>query len=93
MLSFERGVTGWFPAKVVFSLEEMVKVQATFQNDKRQECWVELESWKISRSGNMTKNEKCDNQQYFQELYKFIEPVQSSSQQRYQNNDSYSRRN
>ena len=41
----------------------------------------------------MTKNEKYDNQQYFQELYKFIEPVQSSSQQRYQNNDSYSRRN
>ena len=28
--SFERGITGWFPAKVVFSLEEMVKVQTTF---------------------------------------------------------------
>jgi len=58
---FERGISGWFPAKVVFSLDEMVKVQTAFGNDKKQECWVELESWKISHHGNMTKNEKQDN--------------------------------
>lgn len=26
LFSFERGITGWHPAKVIYSLEEMVKV-------------------------------------------------------------------
>lgn len=32
---FERGgvIPGWYPAKVIFSLEEMVKVQTTFDNN------------------------------------------------------------
>ena len=73
--SFERGLVGWFPAKVVFSLDEMVKVQTTFSNETKQECWVELESHKIARYGTYTKNDKMINHLYFQDLYKLIEPV------------------
>ena len=62
----------------------MVKVQATFQNGHKQECWVELESQKIARLGTYTNNEKMDNFSYFQELYKLIEPS-SSNQPAYSN--------
>ena len=52
----------------------MVKVSTTFQNDTKQECWVELESAKIARHGAYTRNDKMRNQLYFMDLYKLIEP-------------------
>ena len=69
---FDRGSVGWFPAKVIFTLQEMVKVQTTFTNDAKQECWVELESAKIAKHGSYTRNDKMVNQIYFQDLYKLI---------------------
>ena len=64
--SFERGVVGWYPAKVIFSLEEMVRVQRISQNEtSKQDCWVEIESWKIARHGAHTNNEKMENFSYF----------------------------
>ena len=43
----------------------MVKVQTTFANELKQECWVELESNKLAYRGTYTKNEKMDNFFYF----------------------------
>ena len=67
----------------------MVKVQTTFSNDTKQECWVELESDKIARHGTYTRNSKMANHIYFKDLYKLIEPVSTGQsaadpQQRYQ---------
>ena len=56
----------------------MVKVQTTFANELKQECWVELESNKLAYRGTYTKNEKMDNFFYFLELYKLIEPTNSA---------------
>jgi len=65
VFSFDRGNTGWFQSKVVFHLDEMVKVQTTFANELKQECWVELESHKLGYRGTYTKNEKMENFFYF----------------------------
>ena len=76
---------GWFPAKVIFSLEEMAKVQTTFANDMKQECWVELESHKIAQLNTFTKNDKSVNHSYFMDLYKLIEPSGTGNQSAYSN--------
>ena len=70
---------------MIFSLDEMIKVQATFANDQKQECWVELESHKIARLNTYTKNDKTFNHEYFKDLYKLIEPNGNGSQSAYSN--------
>lgn len=81
MCSFERQVQpGWYQSKVVFSLEEMVKVQISLENGQKHDCWVELESQKIARVGTYTRNDKMTNHLYFTDLYKLIEPNASGMQ-------------
>ena len=63
----------------------MIKVQSTFANDMKQECWVELESHKIARLNTYTKNDKTANHAYFMDLYKLIEPNGSGNQSAYSN--------
>jgi len=69
---------GWHPAIVVFSLEEMVRVQAvhTPQMTRDVELWIETESNKIAWPETQTKNEKQENFLYFQEFFKNIEPAE-----------------
>jgi hypothetical protein len=44
-----------------------------------QELWIETESYKITKLGCQTQNEKLDNFLYFQELFKLIEPAEASN--------------
>ena len=73
---FSRNTTpGWYQAKVVFALEEMIKVQTTMPSGAKHDCWVELESHSLAWLNTYTKNDKSENFLYFQELYKLIEPA------------------
>lgn len=58
-------VPGWYQAKVVFALEEMIKVQTTMPNASKHDCWVELESQNLAWLNTFTKNDKSENFQYF----------------------------
>ena len=68
-------VPGWYQSRVVFALEEMIKVQTTMTNGSRHECWVELESQSLAWLNTYTKNEKSENYKFFTDLYKLIEPA------------------
>ena len=63
---FSRNTTpGWYQAKVVFALEEMIKVQTTMPNGAKHDCWVELESQNLAWLNTYTKNDKSENFLYF----------------------------
>lgn len=65
----KKELSGWHPAKVIFVLDEMVRVQTPCRNPQgkevTQELWIETESYKITKHGCHTQNEKFDNFMYF----------------------------
>ena len=67
--------SGWYQAKVVFSLEEMVRVQITYSSGNTKDWWIELESYKIAPLGTKSNSSKSQNLEYFTNLHKLVEPV------------------